>query len=49
MGEGKLEFLSKVIAGGRITIPKAVRKFLNIAEDDLVKVQIVEVIKAKRV
>ena len=49
MGEGKLEFLNKVIAGGRITIPKAVREHLGIAEGDLVKVQIVEVVKAKRV
>jgi len=48
MGESKLEFLNEVIAGGRITIPKAVREFLDIEEGDLVKVQIVEVIKAKK-
>ena len=42
---GKTKFLAEVIAAGRITIPKTVRKILGIKEGDFVKVEIIEVIR----
>jgi len=37
----ELEFVSPVIAGSRITIPKHIREILNISEGDKVRVRII--------
>ncbi len=39
----ELEFISPVIAGSRITIPKHIREILNIGEGDKVRVKIIGV------
>ena len=43
-----IEFLAEVFANGKITIPKTVRKTLDIADGDIVKVVILEIIKEKQ-
>jgi len=41
-------FISKVIADGRITIPKEMRETKSIAEGDFVEVQLVRKIATKK-
>jgi len=41
-------FISKVIADGRITIPKEMRETKDIAEGDFVEVQLVRKIATKK-
>ena len=41
-------FISKVIADGRVTIPKKHREKLDIADGDFVEVQLIQKIQIKR-
>lgn len=37
------EFIAEIISGNRITIPRSVRRALNLKEGDLVKVMITKI------
>jgi len=48
LGEVGEVFLARVVGGGKVTIPLAVRELLGIEDDDYVRLRIVEVIKGKK-
>jgi len=39
----EIEFISKVISEGRVTIPKRIRELLGIREGDYIKLELIEV------
>jgi len=41
-------FVARVVGGGKVTIPLAVRELVGIEDDDYVRLRIVEVIKGKK-
>jgi len=41
-------FVARVVGGGKVTIPLAVREVVGIEDDDYVRLSIVEVIKKKK-
>ena len=47
MVNGKYEFVAEVLADGRVTIPKSLRKLLNIVPGKFVRMQVVEVLEKR--
>ena len=43
--EEQFDFITPVIANGRVTIPARIRKILGISDGDVVKVKIVRIVK----
>jgi bifunctional DNA-binding transcriptional regulator/antitoxin component of YhaV-PrlF toxin-antitoxin module len=41
-------FVARVVAGGKVTVPRRLRDVLNLEEGDYVRVTITEVIKRKQ-
>ena len=43
--EEQFDFITVVIANGRVTIPARIRKILGISDGDIIKVKIAKVVK----